>query len=279
MARVSRKPDKTSYQETVSYRVGGYVRLSVEDMRKKESNSLSNQKELISRFVSEHNELAFHAFYEDVNRTGSNFNRCGFLQMIDDIKKGLINTVVVKDVSRFGRNFLETGAYIENIFPLLGVRFISINDNYDSSTCSTNDSLALPIKNLLNEMFVRDISRKIKSAYRAKRESGEFCGSVAPYGFLLQDKHLVEDCKVSSIVKEIFALFIDGATEYKIAKILNEKNIPPPSKYKYDNGIVKSDKYKNTALWYKSTVQKIIRNDTYYVFLSESEKAQLAKVL
>lgn len=166
-------------------RVAAYLRLSIEDGDKAESNSIGNQRELIRDFAAERPGLHLVEEYADDGYTGTNFERPGFKRMMEDIKSGKINCIIVKDLSRLGRNYIEMGKYLEQIFPMMGIRFIAINDNYDNanSESSDSDSIVVPFKNLLNDSYCRDISIKVRSQLDMKRRKGEFIGGYAIYGY------------------------------------------------------------------------------------------------
>lgn len=176
------------------YKAAIYVRLSkedgdVSDASKAESNSISNQKELIKDFLKDKQDIVIVSERVDDGYSGVNFERPAFQLMLEDIKQGKVDCVVVKDLSRFGRNYIESGRYIEKIFPMLGVRFIAINDNYDSLTGkSQTDEIVIPFKNLINDAYCRDISIKIRSHLDVKRRKGEFIGSFTIYGYA-KDEH------------------------------------------------------------------------------------------
>jgi DNA invertase Pin-like site-specific DNA recombinase len=191
--------------------------------------------------------MAVISEYEDTDQSGTNFNRPGFNRMLDDIRNKKINCIIVKDLSRFGRNHLETGNYLERVFPFMGVRFISINDNYDSLTASGEDGLIVPLKNLMNEVYAKDISKKVRSQYEIKRKRGDFCGSIAPYGYIKEGNRLIIDEAASEVVKRIFRLVIEGCSDLAIAKILNDEGIPK-SRSKY---------------WHKSAIKRITENTAY----------------
>lgn len=167
-------------------RAAAYLRLSIEDGDKAESNSIGNQRELIQNFVAERPELHLVGEYADDGYTGTNFERPGFTQMMEDIQSDKINCIIVKDLSRLGRNYIEMGKYLERIFPMMGIRFIAINDNYDNANTesSDSDSIVVPFKNLLNDSYCRDISIKVRSQLDIKRRKGEFIGGYAVYGSL-----------------------------------------------------------------------------------------------
>lgn len=253
MARKSRKNQNILIQkpENIIYKAGLYARLSVEDFRKKESDSIGTQMSLLRQFASGQPDIRIIREYEDADKTGTNFNRADFNLMLHDIKSGKINCIIVKDLSRFGRNYIETGDYLERIFPLLGVRFISAADNYDSLYTSNDESLTIPLKNIINEYYARDISKKIRSQYEMKRKRGEFCGSVAPYGYIKKGNSLIVDEEKSKTVKRIFSLAARGYGDAKIAEILNSEGIFPPAKHR------------GSRKWYKSAVRRITVNTAY----------------
>ena len=248
MARVSRKNNiKAEISSQTTYKAGLYARLSVEDLRKKESDSIGTQMSLLRQFAVEQPDMELISEYEDTDQTGTNFNRPGFNRMLDDIREGRINCIIVKDLSRFGRNHIETGNYLERVFPFLGVRFVSVSDNYDSLTASSEDGLVIPLKNLINEVYAKDISKKVCSQYEMKRKRGDFCGSFAPYGYIKEGNTLVVDDKTAEVVRRIFRLVIEGYSDSAIARFLNDEGVPK-SKSKY---------------WYKSAIKRITENTAY----------------
>lgn len=174
------------------WNVGVYIRLSQEDGDKEESNSVINQREIITSFVKENSDLKLFDYYIDDGYSGTNFDRPGFKKLIDDVENNKINCIVVKDLSRFGRNYIEVGNYLEQIFPVSNIRFISINDYIDSyKDPESLNSIIVPFKNLMNDEYSRDISQKVKYALNTRKRNGEFMGSVVPYGYLRseEDKH------------------------------------------------------------------------------------------
>lgn len=267
MARVSRKGEAAATvqpTELIRYKTAIYTRLSDEDMRKKISNSIGTQKSMLLRFLQTQPDLELCKVYEDVNYTGTNFKRPAFNRMIEDIQAGLINCVLVKDLSRFGRSFEQTGNYLERVFPFLGVRFISVSDNYDSLTASLDESsLIVPLKNLMNEVYARDISRKVQSSLKLKQKRGEFCGPFAPYGYLKKGSVFIVDQKTAPVVLQIFRWVLEGWSDIAITHKLNDLNILPPGRYRFENGISKADKYKEAQFWYKSAVKRIAENPAY----------------
>lgn len=267
MARTSRKQIDNLAQvplETI-WNTCIYGRLSEEDERKKESDSIGNQISMLERYIAERPYLKLISVFKDVNQTGTNFDRPGFNEMMDAIKGGKINCIVVKDLSRFGRNYIETGTYLEKILPFFHVRFISVNDAYDSLNASSqDDGYAIPLKNLIHDVYARDISKKIKSGLAVKRSRGEFTGCIAAYGYQKSDNgKLVIDEETAPVVRDIFKWASNGMGDMRIAQKLNELGIPSPSQYRYEKGILKSERYANMRYWYKSAVRRILINPVY----------------
>lgn len=218
------------------YLTASYSRLSKDDGDKAESDSINNQKELIRNYAKSHPDIEIVEEYSDDGFSGVDFERPDFKRMIEDIKAKKIKCVIVKDLSRFGRNYIETGKYIEEIFPLMGVRFIAINDDYDSARKKTqSDNLVLPFKNLINDIYCKDISTKVRSNLNAKRKKGDYVGSFAPYGYKKSEENknqLVVDESVAPIVKRIFSLKLTGKSNQRIADILNDEKVHTPYEHK-----------------------------------------------
>lgn len=256
-----------------------YVRLSHDDGNENvESNSVTNQKELIQQFIKENENIDLVNEYVDDGYTGLNFERPSFQRMIVDIKAGNINCVVVKDLSRFGRNYLETGMYLEQLFPIYDVRFISITDNYDTyKNNSTSDSLLIPFRNLINESYSRDISTKIRSSLKSKREKGCHVSAFAVYGYMKDERDknkLVIDYVAAKTVKEIFNWKIDGMSNRVIADKLNLMGILSPSEYKKALGFNYKSGFKTNKLseWHPSTISNILKNKVYIGVLEQGKK-------
>lgn len=251
------------------WHVGVYLRISREDGDKEESNSISSQKDLIAYYIQTHAGLSDTREYVDDGWSGTNFNRPGFSEMLRDIKSGLINCVVVKDLSRFGRNYIEVGQYLEVVFPMLNVRFIAVNDNIDSvgNPDSLNTAI-VPFKNIMNDEYCRDISNKVRSVLTNKRRQGKFIGSFASYGYRKDPNdhnHLIIDEETAPVVRDIFTWFLSGMGVITIAKLLNEQGVLNPSAYKRSLGM----KYHhpqhdlNDTLWPDSSVRRILTNRLY----------------
>ena len=209
-----------------------YCRLSQDDGLDGDSNSIQNQKSILQRFAEDHH-FPNPCFYVDDGFSGGNFQRPAFQQMIADMENGEVGIIVTKDLSRLGRNQLHTGLYIEERFPMFGVRYIAINDNVDTENAESND--LMPFKNLFNEWFIRDTSRKIRAVQKVKAERGEGLGTRAPYGYVrdLKTKKLVIDEEAAAVVKRIFALCAAGNGPSRIATILTKEKVFCPSYYTY----------------------------------------------
>lgn len=249
------------------YNTIGYVRLSVLDAHYRSgSESLQNQKALIHEYVEHRRELQLQMICEDNGETGTNFDRAGFEKMMEEVYSGRANCIVVKDLSRFGRDYLETGNYLEHIFPSLGVRFISISDSYDSADATTAECLTVALKNLLNHMYSKDISRKSGSVLREKMRRGEFIGGYAAYGYLKdpEDKHhLIVDPEAAAVVRQIYEKKLAGAGDTVITRWLNESQIPSPCCYRYQKGILLDTRFAEAKPWHVQTVKNILTNQVY----------------
>ena len=246
-----------------------YLRLSRDDGDKEESGSITGQRELLRDYISQHPELREYAIRIDDGFSGSTFERPGFQKMIEDVKAGRTDCIIVKDLSRFGRNYLDAGEYIEKIFPFLGVRFIAVNDNYDSlGEKKSSDDLIIPFKNLINEAYCRDISMKIRSQLEIKRKNGQFLGSFAAFGYLKdeQDKNkLVVDQYAADIVRDIFKWKLEGISPQDIAGALNKLGVLSPMEYKRSLGMKYTTSFKTSAkaAWSAGTVIRILKNPIY----------------
>lgn len=255
----------------------GYVRLSHEDGDKEESNSVTGQKDLIREYFSRHPELAECGMKVDDGFSGSSFERPAFQEMMAEVKAGKIDCIVVKDLSRFGRNYLDAGEYIERIFPFLGVRFIAINDHYDSQHSQVEaDELVIPFKNLINEAYCRDTSVKIRSQLAIKRKRGDFIGSFAVYGYLKDPKnknHLVIDPFAADVVRDIFRWKVEGISAGDIADRLNRDGILAPMDYKKSQGLRFATPFRVNArsVWNATTILRILKNPVYTGVLEQGK--------
>ncbi len=258
--------NKTQEQVWNTY---GYVRLSHEDGDKEESNSVTGQKDLIRDYLSRHPELRECGMKVDDGYTGSNFDRPAFQAMMAEVKAGKVNCIVVKDLSRFGRDHLGVGEYIERIFPFMGVRFIAINDNYDSLHSNVeSDELIIPFKNLINEAYCRDTSIKIRSQLEIKRQRGDFIGSFAVFGYRKdpENRHrLLVDDYAADVVRDIFKWKLEGVSAGDIADRLTASGIPTPMDYKRSLGMRYSTSFrvKDESVWDAGMVLRILKNPVY----------------
>lgn len=254
-----------------------YIRLSREDGDKEESDSVGNQRKLLSEYVSKIKDLIVYDTYVDDGCTGTNFNRPGFQRMIADIEEGKVNCVVVKDLSRFGRDYIDTGRYLERIFPELGIRFISVTDGIDSIRQAYD--MLLPIKNIFNEQYARDISKKIQATVKSKQKAGEFIGSFTSYGYQKSpaDKNkLIIDEYAAGVVRKIFRYYVGGMSKQSIAKHLNAQGILCPSEYKRANGqnYKNSRRLEHTSYWTYSTIHAMLKNEMYIGNMVQGKKHQ-----
>ena len=247
-------------------RAAEYCRLSREDGDKAESDSIVNQQHVIEDFCTRYPELEIVGRYADDGWTGTNFNRPDFKRMIADIESGKVNCVIVKDLSRFGRDYIDMGFYLERYFPAKRVRFIAINDGVDSGRGAYD--MMLPLKNIFNTQYAKDISDKVRSAFRTKQRRGEFIGAFAAYGYLkdpMDRNHLVIDPAAARTVHRIFQMAAGGMGKQKIADTLNADGIPSPGEYKRLMGT----KYRNSSegvqghRWTYAAVDKVLRNEVY----------------
>lgn len=258
-----------------SYKAACYLRLSKEDgdfsisPGKMESNSISGQRNLIESFARQQPEITLVDEFCDDGYTGTNFDRPAFTRMIEAVKQREINCIIVKDLSRFGRDYIEAGKYIEKVFPLYGVRFIAINDHYDSlDSAGGIDNIIVPFKNLINDSYSRDISIKVRSSLNVKRNRGEFIANYPVYGYRRseEDKNkLIVDDYPAGVVRDIFKWYIGGISPSKIAERLNGRGDPAPAEYKHSTGSKYATSFKrlSQSLWGAVTVMRILSNEVY----------------
>jgi len=251
-----------------------YLRLSKDDedrgsLNKSESNSIGNQRELIKSFLREQPDIELYDIYVDDGFSGSNFDRPEFKRMIGDIEAGRVNCVVVKDLSRFGRDYIESGRYIQKVFPALSVRFIALTDHFDSISADTGESsIVLPVKNFINDSYCRDISTKVKSQLEVKYKNGECIAVFAVYGYRKSEtdkNRLVIDEYAAENVRRIFAWKIEGLALSAIAEKLNSLGILSPKEYKKSMGLSYNGGFSGTGSsgWGSTTIKRILTNEVY----------------
>ncbi|MDL2272969.1 recombinase family protein [Oscillospiraceae bacterium OttesenSCG-928-G22] len=269
MARKSRKasaaaPTAVSPAQNPIFRAVVYARLSSED---REALSLDNQILMVRNYIEATPDLALCGEFSDNGLTGTNFQRPGFESLMDEVRRGKINCIVVKDLSRFGRDYVEAGNFLEIIFPQLGVRFISIGDNYDSfdPRCK-GKGMSVALKNMINSFYAKDISQKIRSAFAVKSANGEFAGKVAPFGYAKaagNKNKLVVDEDAAEAVRMIFRWKLDGMGVHQITRRLTHEGIPNPGHYRYIKGIHKEKRYEQPQAWDVTVVKDILENIVY----------------
>ena len=271
MARTSKKKQNdvalaVNRMPSKIYSVGIYARLSVDGGGRK-NESVETQIEIAKAFANRQSDMVIFDCYTDIGKTGTNFQREGFERMMRDVRMRKIDCIIVKDLSRFGRNHIETGNYIEKIFPFMGVRFIAVTDNFDSMNISgQNETLGVNLKNLVNEMYAKDIAVKVRSSRHAKWEQGSYTGGVPPYGYRAEwrgdKKCLFTEETTSEIVKKIYEMFLSGKNMKEIVIWLYEERIVRPMEY-HKTKEVYCPAGKKLQEWSKGTVKMILTNPVY----------------
>ena len=262
-------------QKLVEKWVALYVRLSRDDENEGDSNSIAHQIEILTKYARDHG-IANYKIYKDDGYSGTSFKRPGFQEMLADIEAGLVGMVVVKDMSRFGRNYLEVGLYTEIRFPEMGVRFIAVNDGVDSEDQSSNDFT--PFRNIINEWYAKDTSKKIRAVFRNKGMSGQRLSTNAPYGYTrAEDGHLLIDEETAPVVELIFQLCVEGNGPGKIARILKERGIPTPGTIEFQRtGRTRHYHPDDPCRWVSDTVADILEQDSYLGRTTNFKTAKLS---
>ena len=267
------------------YRAMAYYRLSKDDKNEDRSrdskgeisDSILNQRKLVHAYLQNHPGITLVDEAYDDGYSGTNYDRPGFRSVLEKVQSGSINCVIVKDLSRLGREYIETGKYLEMIFPSFGVRFIAINDDVDSEHSTAGDDIIIPIKNIMNESYCRELSKKLRNQFRIQRSNGEFLGAFASYGYCKSpdDKHkLVVDEYAAEVVRGIFSMKIKGCSQNIIADFLNQEKVLPPAEYKKSLGM----KYKTgfqastQAKWSVVTINRILNNPIYIGTLVQGKR-------
>jgi len=251
------------------FRTAIYTRLSKEDGDKVESNSISSQRSLCEDYIKKHKDLELVATFADDGYSGTNFDRPDFKKMMDLAKAGKIDAIICKDLSRCSRNYIEGGKLLQQTLPKLGIRFIAINDQYDSFNGNPqSDSFIIPFKNLINDTYAKDISVKIRTNLDVKRRKGEYVGAYTPYGYIKDPEnknHLIVDDYAAGIVVQIFSMYKDGLSICRITDRLNELGVLSPMEYKKSCGIKFDTVFRTneTAKWSYNAVHRVLTNEMY----------------
>lgn len=258
------------------YTAALYMRLSKDDDGAAESASIITQRKMLRSYAAEHGYVVFDEYVDD-GWSGTNFDRPDFKRMIADIEAKKVNMVITKDLSRLGRDYITAGQYTEIYFPSKGVRYIAIHDGYDSD--SPYSDIA-PFKNVINEMYARDTSKKIRSAFATKMRDGAYIAAFAPYGYQKDpaDKnHLVVDARSGEVVKRIFRMAAEGAPPAEIARSLNERGIPPPAVYRcMTHDGLEVSAYSKRQEWTSATIAKMLRNVVYLGHIAQGKTTKVS---
>ena len=280
MARKSRKnvtPEEIP--ANAAYRAAVYIRLSVEDSQTG-SASVETQQYIIGHFLDRHPEIEPFHTYIDNGLTGTNFNRPAFQSMLNDIESGAVNCVIVKDLSRLGRNSIDTGYYIEQYFPQRKVRFIAVNEGYDTDSGDGRPDMMIALRNMVNEAYAADISKKITAAQRQMIRDGKYVGALPPYGYLKdpEDCHkLVIDPEAAAVVKQIFAWAANGMGINTIVTRLNEAGVMTPSYRRAEQGLITNERRLGSGSWQTFTVKKILHEETYTGDMVQGKSRTIAR--
>ena len=264
-------------QFSVIHKTAIYARLSRED-NLNQSDSIENQLSLLHDYVGNRPYLQLVGTYIDNGYTGTDFDRPEWQKLMEAVREKEVDCIVVKDLSRLGRNYIETGEFLEKICPFFGIRFIAINDNFDTDTAEASGQLSVSLSNIINDYYAKDISRKVSSALRSKMENGEFIGSWEKYGYLKDENNknqLIINPETAPVVKQIFLWRSEGMSYMGINKKLNDSGIPSPGQYKANRGIVTNNNQKDRViLWNKHMVTEILKDVTYLGHLAQRKGSQ-----
>ena len=246
------------------YNAGIYVRLSQEDEKIGQSESITNQKDFIYNYVLDKGWNVADVYIDD-GFTGTNFDRPGFQSLIADIEAGKVNLVITKDMSRLGRDYIETGHYIERYFPMKNVRYIAITDGIDTFDVNSSSNDMTPFKAVFNDLYAKDISKKIRATMDNKRYNGQFIGAFPPYGYAKDGENknkLIIDETAANVVRYIYDMYVNGTSMSKITDILNDEGVPSPNEYKKQTSTYSNVNAKFN-IWTQQTVKSILSNPTY----------------
>ena len=283
MARKSRKNNDVSNGvvsniSRFTIHTAFYIRLSVED-NKNRGNSIEHQQMLLKNFVAVNPEFQVVKTYIDNGKTGTNFERPAFQEMLQDIEAGKIQCVIVKDLSRLGRNYIDTGYYIQSYFPSYKVRFIALSENFDTEKEDSNNIL-LPVLNMINESYAIDASKKVREQAARDMRAGKFIGARPPYGYKKSPDNchkLIIDEETAPVVRQIFQWVLEDVSLEKMALMLNESGILTPSFYGKEKGLISSKKLIGQGYWNTFTIIHIIENETYTGDMVQGKSTKIGK--
>lgn len=283
MARVAKRRERQDIQLRKAesgikvYQAAIYARLSRED-NLSNSDSIENQIALLERYIDARPYLQLADIFADNGFTGTDFERPEWQRLMEAVQQRKINCIIVKDLSRLGRNYIETGEFLEKICPFFGIRFIAVNDNFDTDTAEANGQLSVSLSNIINDYYAKDISRKVTSALRSKMEKGEYIGSWEKYGYVKSPENknqLIVNPETAPVVRMIYQWRSEGMSYMGINKKLNDMGIPSPGQYKADRGIVTNNNQKpRKILWNKHMVTDILKDITYLGHLAQRKTTQ-----
>jgi len=262
---------------TTIYNAALYLRLSKEDEINKQSESITNQRDFLTQYVLEQG-WNIAGIYIDDGFSGLNYDRPDFKRMLEDIEKKNINLVITKDLSRLGRDYIDTGYYLERYFPTKNVRYIALNDGIDTMADMINNDIS-PFKAVINDMYAKDISKKVRACFKTKQETGQFIGSFAPYGYIKDpdnNNRLLVDKETADVVRRIYALHLDGKSTVNIAEILNEEGIECPAAYKKRTLPFYKTINIKYFLWNRDSIRLILRNPTYCGNLTQRKTQKIS---
>ncbi len=265
----------SEFSDTNIYNVGIYLRLSKEDETAGHSESISNQRDYITSYVLDQGWNIIDVYIDD-GFSGLNFNRPAFKKLVEDIENKKVNLVITKDLSRLGRDYIDTGYYLERYFPQMKVRYIALSDGIDTFANTSNNDMS-PFKSVINDLYAKDISKKIRTVMDTKRKNGQFIGAFAPYGYKKdpynKNKFVIDD-EVAPIVKRIFSMYLNGESMHSIKKTLNTEQVPCPTKYKETNSTYRNAMVKR-YLWTHETVKRILTNPSYMGNMAQGRQVKI----
>lgn len=281
MARKSRRTEHIELMMKKYYKTAIYVRLSLEDSGKAGTDAASvlrNQIEFLIQYLYTKPDLMLAGVYSDNGYSGTHFNRPEWIRLMEDVRNKMIDCIVVKDLSRLGRDYIDTGDYMENVFPILGIRLIAVNDGYDSIQADLwNHSMQFNIKNIINHFYAKDISMKVSSSIGLKQKTGVYQGSHPPYGYLYAENchKLVIEEETAIIVQKIFHWILDQYSDTQIAHLLTEMGIRTPNVHFYELGFIHSNQFAHPRNWNRTTIGRIAQNQVYlgYTVRAKSRKS------